>query len=127
MLHDKPSSLLRLLPLALLLAAPFAHAADAGHGAKVFAEECGECHSAVSGKNRKGPSLFAVAGRAAGGVPDYVYSDAMKHSGITWTADRLDAYITAPRKLVPGCKMKYDGLDNAGARADLIEFLNKTH
>lgn len=127
MSRNPATPLLHFLPLALLLAAPLTHAADAGHGAQVFAEECAECHSASPGKNKKGPSLFAVAGHAAGGVADYVYSDAMKHSGITWTADRLDAYIAAPRRTVPGCKMKYDGLDNAGARADLIEFLNNTH
>jgi cytochrome c len=120
----------RLIPLLLAATAawlPSAHAADADHGAKVFKEECTECHSAAPGKNKKGPSLFAVAGRAAGGVPDYAYSDAMKNSGITWTADKLDAYLRNPRKLVPGCKMKYDGLDDAGARADLIAYLNNTH
>ena len=102
------------------------HAADAGHGAKVFEEECAECHSVIPGKNRKGPSLFGVAGRSAASVPDYVYSEALKNSGLSWTADKLDAYIVAPRKLVPGCKMKYDGLADAAARADLIEFLNST-
>ena len=123
--------------LTLLLAAPVllawlalanqAIAADAGHGAKVFDEECAECHSAAPGRNKKGPSLFAVVGRAAGGVADYAYSDAMKASGVTWTADKLNAYIAAPRKVVPSCKMKYDGLDNANSRADLIEFLTNTH
>ncbi len=116
----------RLLTLIPLLGAPLAHSADADHGAKVFAEECAECHSAKPGKNKKGPTLFGVSGRGAAGVPDYVYSDAMKGSGVIWTADKLDAYIAAPRKLVPGCKMKYDGLGDAAARADLIEFLNAT-
>lgn len=120
--------------LSLLLAAPVllawlalaneASAGDAGRGAKVFDEECAECHSAKPGKNKKGPTLFGVAGRAAASVPDYVYSDAMKGSGVTWSEDKLNAYIAAPRKLVPGCKMKYDGLADAKARADLIEFLN---
>jgi cytochrome c len=103
------------------------HAADAAHGASVFEAECAECHSVKPGKNRKGPSLFGVAGRSAASVPDYVYSEALKNSGLSWTADRLDAYIIAPRKLVPGCKMQYDGLEDAAARADLIEFLNNTH
>lgn len=102
-------------------------AADAGHGAKVFNEECAECHSAAPGRNKKGPTLFAVVGRVAGGVPDYAYSDAMKASGVTWSPDKLDAYIAAPHKLVPGCKMKYDGLGDAAARADLIAYLANTH
>lgn len=122
--------------LSLLLASPAllvwlplanaAHAGDAGHGAKLFEQECAECHSLKPGKNKKGPTLFAIAGRPAGSVADFVYSDAMKASGVTWTADKLDAYIAAPRKLVPGCKMKYDGLADASARADIVEFLNNT-
>ncbi len=67
-----------------------------------------------------------MTGRPAGAAADYVYSDAMKASGLSWTPDRLDAYIAAPRKLVPGCKMKYDGLSEAAARADLVEYLNAT-
>ncbi len=114
-----------ILLLAVLLS-PAARANDIEHGAKVFDTECAECHSAKPGKNRKGPSLFAVAGRDAASVSDYPYSEAMKHSGIVWSNDKLDAYVAAPRKLVPGCKMKYDGLDNAGSRADLIAFLNTT-
>ncbi len=116
--------------LPLLVSLPTAHADEfsnsAKHGAKVFEEECAECHSVKPGKNKKGPTLFGVAGRVAASVPDFVYSDAMKSSGVTWTADKLNAYIVAPRKLIPGCKMKYDGLGGGAARADLIEFLNLT-
>jgi cytochrome c len=56
-------------------------------------------------------------------VADFAYSDPMKQSGITWTPDKIDAYITRPKKLVPGGKMKYDGLDDAAARADVIAYL----
>ena len=47
----------------------------------------------------------------------------MKQSGITWSADKIDAYIAAPKKVVPGGKMKYDGLADAGTRADLVAYL----
>jgi len=120
------SRLLILGAIVLLGAALPAHAADADHGAKVFATQCGECHSVKPGKNRTGPSLFGVIGRGAGSVADYRYSDAMKHSGLTWTADELDLYLTDPRKVVPGGKMKYRGLTDSGARADLIAYLNNT-
>jgi cytochrome c len=103
-----------------------AHAADADHGARVFNEECTACHSIKPGKNKMGPTLFGVAGRGAGSVPDYVYSKALKSSGLAWTADRLDAYLAAPRKVVPGCKMQYEGLADGTARSDLIAFLNNT-
>ena len=116
----------RTLPLlALLLAAGAAQAGgDARRGADVFAEECGDCHSAQPGKDKKGPTLTGVNGRPAGSVPSFSgYSPAMKGSGITWTPEKIDAYITAPKKVVPGGKMKYDGLGDAQARADVIAFV----
>jgi cytochrome c len=99
-------------------------AGDARRGADLFAEECGDCHSAVPGKNKKGPTLTGVNGRKAASVADFAgYSDSMRQSGIVWTSDRIDAYIAAPKKIVPGGKMKYDGLADAAARADVIAYL----
>ncbi|HZX31059.1 MAG TPA: c-type cytochrome [Rhodocyclaceae bacterium] len=98
-------------------------AGDVKKGADVFAEECGDCHSPKEGKAKKGPPLFGVNSRKAGSVADFAYSDAMKQSGITWSADKIEAYITAPRKVVPGGKMKYDGLADAAARADVLAYL----
>lgn len=96
---------------------------DAQHGADVFSEECGECHSIHEGTNKKGPSLFAVTGRKAASISDFEYSDSMKKSGIMWTAARLDTYINTPKKIVPGGKMKYDGLSESESRADIIAYL----
>lgn len=117
----------KLLAVALVLLAPVAHAADPTEGAKVFDEECSDCHSVKPGKNKKGPSLFAVIGRPAGSIADFNYSNAMKASGITWTADRFNDYIQTPKKSVPGGKMKFDGLASAASRSDLIAFLNSLH
>ncbi len=109
--------------MSLLLPFVQAHAGDATNGANVFAEECSDCHSVKEGKNKKGPSLFAVVGRQAGSIADFNYSDAMKAAGHTWTPDKLDAYIAQPKQVVPGGKMKYDGLEDAQARDDLIAYL----
>lgn len=99
-------------------------AGDAKKGADVFAEECGDCHSTVAGKNKKAPTLNGVFGRKAGSVADFSgYSDSMKQSAITWSPEKVDAYITAPKKVVPAGKMKYDGLADAAARADVIAYL----
>ncbi len=98
-------------------------AGDAKKGADVFAGECGDCHSPKEGKAKKGPPLFGVIGRKAGTVADFNYSEAMKQSGITWSPDKIDLYITRPKKMVPGGKMKYDGLDDANARADVIAYI----
>lgn len=120
---------LTIAALVLLAAAQApAHAGgDAGKGERVFKEQCGECHSAEAGRNRKGPTLFAVVGRAAGSVPDYAYSEAMKGNVEPWSEARLDGYVAHPRRVVPGGKMKYDGLDDAQARADLIAYLATLH
>lgn len=97
---------------------------DAKKGADTFAEECGDCHSVAPGKNKKGPTLFGVVGRPAGSVAGFAdYSEAMKQSGTPWTVERIDAYLAQPRKVVPGGKMKYDGLPDAQARADVIAYL----
>jgi cytochrome c len=97
---------------------------NARKGADVFAEECGDCHSALPGKNKKGPSLKGVLGRKAAAVDDFSgYSDAMKRTDIVWTEEKIEAYIAQPRKMVPGGKMKYDGLDDPAARADVIAYL----
>lgn len=100
-------------------------AGDAAKGPDLFAEECGDCHSVTPGKNKKGPSLNNVLGREAGSVAGFSgYSDAMKQAGFVWTAERLDAYIAQPRKALPGGRMKYDGLADARARAELIAYLS---
>lgn len=98
-------------------------AGDIKRGGDVFATECSECHSTKPGKNKKGPSLFEALNRPAGAISDFAYSDAMKKSGITWTPEKLQAYLLAPKKAVPGGKMKYDGLDPAEF-ADLLAYLS---
>ncbi len=93
-------------------------------GVDVFASECAECHSVKEGKNKKGPSLFAVVGRKAGTIGDFKYSDTMKESGIVWTRDKLQSYVANPKRVVPGGKMKYDGLGNAAEMAELLDYLD---
>ena len=118
-----PSHALIVLALATLMPAAVSASGDVQHGTDVFAEHCAECHSLKEGKNKKGPSLFAVFGRKAASLGDVSYSDALKASNIVWSAEQLDVYLTLPKKALPGGKMKYDGLPDAKARADLIAFL----
>jgi len=90
----------------------------------VFKVECGECHSAKEGKNKKGPSLFAIVNRSAAAVPGVQYSDALKRNGWTWSEQQLRAYLSRPvSESNPGGKMKYDGLSDAKALDDLIAYL----
>jgi cytochrome c len=101
-----------------------AHAAgDPGNGKTVFAR-CGICHNATKGgPDGIGPNLFGVVGRKAATRPSFSYSTALKNSGITWTADKLDAWITSPAKLVPGNRMAFAGIADAKQRADLVAYL----
>ena len=98
-------------------------AGDAARGADVFKQNCSMCHSPERGQNLVGPSLFSVVGRAAASIADFSYSSAMKSSGIVWTADRLKAYLKAPRKYVPGVKMMFPGLSDEQDRENVVAFL----
>jgi cytochrome c len=63
-----------------------------------------------------GPTLFGVVGRKAGALEGYAFSDAMKNANRTWDEATLDAYLADPRKDIPGVKMIFAGLPDAGAR-----------
>jgi cytochrome c len=95
---------------------------DAAKGEKLFAQ-CKACHVAEAGKNRVGPSLWAVVGRAAGSIAGFNYSKANKESGVTWSEDVLFTYLEAPAKFVPGTRMAFGGLKNPQDRADVIAYL----
>jgi cytochrome c2 len=115
---------LQLAGAALIAGVSAANAADAAHGEKLFVE-CASCHSIERGIEGVGPSLFGLFQRKAGDVADYRYSPALKKSGIVWTPQTLDTYIADPQKSVPGNRMPYSGLPNAGDRADLMAYLQK--
>jgi cytochrome c len=101
-----------------------AHAAgDAANGETVF-NRCAICHDkAKGGPNKIGPELFGVVGRKAGTYPGFSYSGAMQKAGFVWTPEKLDTWIASPATVVPGNKMAFAGISNAGQRADVIAFL----
>lgn len=112
-----------LLSAAVLAAAAPASAQDASAGAIVF-KRCAICHATDPGKGPKiGPSMGQIVGRKAGAMPGFIYSPAMTKSKITWTAEKLDAFVKQPSALVPGNKMAFGGIPDAKQRADLIAFL----
>ncbi|HEY6704032.1 MAG TPA: c-type cytochrome [Xanthobacteraceae bacterium] len=117
---------IRLVAAAAIMAAAGAARADGdpARGEKRF-EDCVACHSTERGVNNVGPTLYGVFDRKAGEVSDYRYSPALKRSGITWTAQALDAFIADPQKAVPANRMPYAGMPDAGDRADLVAYLQK--
>jgi cytochrome c len=92
---------------------------DPGRG-KTLYQACQACHSID--ENDLGPRHRGVVGRRAGSVEDYVYSKALKNSGLTWDESTLDRWLTNPSALVPGTKMFFQ-ISDAQARADIIAFL----
>ena len=111
--------------VAALLASSAARAdGDAARGEKRF-EECATCHSTERGVNNVGPSLFGVLGRKAGAIENFRYSPALKTSNITWSPQALDKFIADPQADVPGNRMPFAGMPDAGDRADLIAYLQK--
>ena len=115
------------LPTLFLTAAGIARAVEAGDpalGKKVFAK-CQACHSLEAGKNKVGPTLHGVMGRAAASEAEFNYSDAMKNAHLTWDPETLDKYLAKPKDLVPGTKMAFPGIPKEKDRADLISYLEQ--
>ncbi len=100
-----------------------ASAGDPVKGAAVFDDRCSQCHSIKD--NMQGPHLGGVVGRKAASVPDVAYTDALKASGVVWTTDKLDVFLTGPEKMVPGTAMTATVPDTA-ERRDLIAYLAST-
>lgn len=92
---------------------------DAARGKQLY-QACTACHAIDD--NDLGPRHRGVVGRHAAAVADYSYSAALKSSGLTWTEQTLNQWLTNPSALVPGTKM-YFKIDDAQARADIIAYL----
>ncbi|TCO73032.1 c-type cytochrome [Rhodovulum euryhalinum] len=99
---------------------------DAERGADIWIF-CSGCHQiGPDAEIGIGPPLTGIFGRRAASVDGFPYSRSMTRAGrdgLTWTLETLDAYIENPRVLVSGTRMSFDGLEDAGERADLLAFL----
>ena len=93
----------------VLLAAPV-FAGDAAMGEKVF-RRCKACHYVDKEKNKTGPHLVNIIGRAAGAVEGYKYSKAMA------------GFLTKPKNYLKGTKMAFIGLRKNSDIADVIAYL----
>ena len=99
--------------------------ADLKRGQTLFLQ-CRACHSLGEGEPHKvGPNLFGVFGQAAGVAPGFAFSDALKNSGIVWSAENMDPWLERPSTLIPGNKMVFIGIKEPADRASLIAYLQQ--
>jgi cytochrome c len=103
-----------------------AQSGEASRGQRVFNTQCRACHTLEKdAASTAGPNLHGVFGRKAGTGGGYDSSDAMKKSGIVWDEATLAEYNRDPKGKVPGTKMLFNGVKNAGQLADLVAYLKE--
>jgi cytochrome c len=98
---------------------------NAARGQRLFGA-CAACHSLQPDQSMTGPSLAGLWNRKAGSLASFSrYSPAIQSANIVWNDKTLDDWITDPQRLVPGNEMTFDGIKDAGQRADLLAFLKE--
>ena len=97
-----------------------AEPADAGAelikaGERVF-RKCKACHEVGDGaRNKSGPHLNDLVGRAIGSVDGFAYSNVFKAAldeGRVWDEEALAAFLAQPKAAMRGTKMAFSGLKN---------------
>jgi cytochrome c len=91
-------------------------------GKDLFAKRCGGCHALE--RDKEGPRLGGVYGRAAASLDSFAYSDALKKSGIVWNQETLERWLAGPDALVPGNDMTFH-VEKAEERAAIIAYLKQ--
>ena len=94
---------------------------------KLIFLRCAACHSVSATAPRKvGPHLQGILGRAAGSVPGFTYSPAMRQQArLRWDEATLDRWLRRPAAVVPGTSMVFAGLPNAADRQAVIAYLKR--
>lgn len=111
--------------LAMGAAAVSAHAEPAGE--KLYKQNCAACHALQKDAPMgMGPNLHGVAGREAGTMAGFPYSNEFKAAlaGKPWTPELLDKWLEQPQSVAKGTYMMYQQADPA-IRKEIIEYLQK--
>lgn len=95
-------------------------------GENVF-KKCKACHQVGEGaKNRSGPQLNGIVGRAIGAVDGFKYSkvfEAAAEEGRVWDEESLIAFLAKPKEYFKGTKMSFAGLRSDEDVAAVIAYL----
>jgi len=105
---------------AMLIWSAAIRAEDIAQGRALFERRCGGCHALD--RDKEGPRLGGVFGRAAGVVASFDYSEALRKSGLKWNAKTLDRWLAGPETVVPATDMNFRVPDPAERQA-IIAFL----
>ncbi len=101
------------------------HAAE---GERLFRTlRCAGCHEVgPEARNKVGPQLNEIIGRAAGSIEGFRYSRAMvgrAEDGLVWNEDMLRAFLTAPSEFLPRTRMAYRGVRKEEDLTELLIYL----
>ena len=110
--------------LGTVLAIPFVPVgARAADGAALFKSQCSTCHAIGPAVGFKmGPNLKGVVGRKPGSLAGFHYTAGFAKADFVWDPQHLDAWLTDPKKVIPGTIMIYHQPD-AATRTAIIDFL----
>lgn len=84
---------------------------------------CITCHQIKAGANGQGPSLSGLAGRPAGRVADFAYSQAFRNADFVWDRETMTAYLLNPGEKVPGNKMMFGGLATEAEARQVADYV----
>lgn len=127
--------MIRILTASLIMVAASvfsAQAADIAAGKKAF-NKCKACHMVgAKAKNRVGPTLNGIVGRAWGTVEGFKYSKGKDGTLLqilesddtkVWDIPTLTAYLTKPKDVIPKGKMVFAGFKKAEDIDNVIAYL----
>lgn len=98
---------------------------DVAKGEKVF-KKCAACHAVgPDAKNKVGPLMNGIVGRAVATVEGFKYSPAMTEfgAGKVWDEATLSGYLADPKGFVPKNKMAFVGLKKEDELKNVIAYL----
>ena len=109
-----------------LASAASAQDGDAARGQRLFNQQCRSCHTLEKGgATTSGPNLYGLFGSKAGTAQGYEFSESMIRSGLIWDDKTVSDYLRDPKAAVPGTKMVYSGMKQAGQLADMLAYLKQ--
>ncbi len=114
-----------MLAAALVMGAAVGSVQAASVGEKLYQQNCAACHALQNDAPMgMGPNLHGIAGREAGTVAGFPYSNEFKGAlaGKPWTPELLDKWLEQPQSVAKGTYMMYQQADPA-VRKEIIDYL----